>query len=95
MVRAFLDKNGLSVDDIDMYVPHQAALTAMRLLQRNLKVSSERRLEIVQRFGNCGSASIPMTLHLAMEEQRISSGDKVLLLGTGAGITLGASLLVM
>ena len=95
MIRAFLDKNGLSVDDIDMYVPHQAALTAMRLLQRNLKVSSERRLEIVQRFGNCGSASIPMTLHLAREENRISSADKILLLGTGAGITLGASLLVM
>lgn len=95
MVRAFLDKHGLSINDIDMFIPHQAALSAMRLLQRSLKVPSERRLEIVQRFGNCGAASIPMTLHLAIEEGRIDSGDRVLLLGTGAGITLGASLLTM
>lgn len=83
-----LEMAGLTVDDLALIVPHQASLTALRLSQRHLKLPADKWWMIISEFGNCISCSIPMALHVAAERGRIQRGDRVMLLGTGAGLTI-------
>jgi 3-oxoacyl-[acyl-carrier-protein] synthase-3 len=83
----------VSLDDVRMVVPHQASLAAMTLMRRRLGIPEERWLEIIETHGNCIAASVPMALHEALKTQRVQRGDLVLLIGTGAGLSLGLTLL--
>lgn len=75
---------------IDAIVPHQASRHAIELLTRRLDFAPEQVINNLALRGNCVSASIPLTLAEAVHSGRIRRGDRVLLLGTGAGLTLGA-----
>ena len=83
---------GISPDDIDLVVPHQASGPALAAIPR-YGLAEEKVMNIVGEYGNCVAASMPMALHLALEEGRIKPGDKVLMLGTGAGLSVAAALL--
>jgi 3-oxoacyl-[acyl-carrier-protein] synthase-3 len=85
---------GLTLDDIDLVVPHQASMTALGLVQRRLGLSDERWMVIAPEFGNTIAASIPLALHEAIQRGRARRGDKLLLLGTSAGFSVGALALV-
>jgi len=74
-------------------VPHQASLPAVRSLRR-LGFPDECVVTNLERLGNCISASIPSALYDAVAWGRIRRGDEVLLLGTGAGLSLGGMILV-
>lgn len=79
---------GYTLDDIDIVIPHQASFQSLQLMTRKLNL--ERRVvNIVQDVGNQVSASIPYTLNYAIEEEVVKRGDKVLMLGTGAGLSIG------
>lgn len=86
----FLVEADLTLDDFDYIVPHQASKPAVELLARRLGVGKDRYAQDYQRFGNTVSASIPLGLHMARREGRVRSGDRVLLAGTAAGLTMGA-----
>ncbi|TWI58069.1 beta-ketoacyl-ACP synthase III [Halalkalibacter nanhaiisediminis] len=88
MERLFKD-SGLTIQDIDMVIPHQASAMAMKLMRKKLDVPEEKFMSIIENHGNVISASIPMALHEAIVQNRIKRGDKVLLLGTSAGLSLG------
>lgn len=88
-----LEEAGLSREDIDLVVPHQASGPALATLPR-YGFPSERVVNIVDRFGNCIAASLPMALYQAHQDGRLSRGDRVLLLGTGAGLSVGGAVLV-
>lgn len=77
-------------DQIDAVVPHQASRHALEQLSRRLGFSSEQVILNIARRGNCISASIPLALAEAVYSGRIQRGDRLLLVGTGAGLTLGA-----
>ncbi|OWA36016.1 3-oxoacyl-ACP synthase [Saccharibacillus sp. O16] len=85
---------GLSMADFKLVVPHQGSVMAMKLLQRKLGISEEQMLYIAPHYGNVIAASIPLGLDMAVREGRIARGDKVLLVGTSAGLSLGGVVLV-
>lgn len=86
MMREFLIKNNLKIDDIDMVIPHQASV-AMPMVMQRLNIPEYKYLNFVSEYGNMVSASVPMTLCLALDKVKIKEGDKILLIGTAAGLT--------
>ena len=75
--------------DVDTVVPHQASKHPIEQLSKRLGFRPEQVFLNLPLRGNCVSASIPLALAEAVESQRIRRGHRVLLFGTGAGLTLG------
>ncbi|OFV79454.1 MAG: hypothetical protein A2W26_03550 [Acidobacteria bacterium RBG_16_64_8] len=88
-----LERCGRTVDDIDLFIPHQANLRIIEAGAKNLGIPEEKVFTNVQRYGNTSGASIPLCLTEARAEGRLKDGDLVLLMGFGAGLTWGACLL--
>jgi 3-oxoacyl-[acyl-carrier-protein] synthase-3 len=88
----FLERAMCPLDEIKLIVPHQASGPGLRLLEQ-FGFASDRIVSIVADYGNCVAASIPMALAVALRSRRLVRGDKVLLVGTAAGISLGAALI--
>jgi 3-oxoacyl-[acyl-carrier-protein] synthase-3 len=76
---------GLTIDDVALVVPHQANLRILRALQKQLEVPDDRLAINIQRYGNTGSASVPLALWEAREQGRVGPGDLVLMVAFGAG----------
>lgn len=95
--RGFLDRlqPGLSegLEDIDFVIPHQASLVGLRMLRFFNWPESKIAITLPQ-FGNCVAASIPMALYEMVKEGRVTRGDRLLLVGTGAGLSIGGVILV-
>jgi 3-oxoacyl-[acyl-carrier-protein] synthase-3 len=85
--------SGLTLDDIDLIIPHQANSRIIELAVRRLGVSPEKVMVTVDRYGNTSAASIPLALCDSLEEKRLKSGDHVVLVGFGAGLTWAAAVL--
>ena len=81
---------GLTVDDIDLLVPHQANLRIIQATAKALGLPLERTMVNVDRYGNTSSASIPMALQEANEQGRLHDGDRVVLVAFGGGLVWGA-----
>lgn len=84
---------GLTMDDIDLLVPHQANLRIIQAACQRLGVPEERAVIVIDRYGNTSSASIPLALVDAVESGRVRDGDHVLLNGFGAGMTWASAVL--
>jgi 3-oxoacyl-[acyl-carrier-protein] synthase III len=82
-----------SVEEIDVWVPHQASGRAISHLQSALELPSDRFVLTLPTHGNQVSASIPVALHRGITEQRIRPGDTIALIGSGAGISIGGAVL--
>lgn len=89
--QAALDKCGLSFADVDYYIPHQANYRIIESSARRFGLPMERVFVNIDRYGNTSSASIPVALDEALTEGRIRSGDLVLLVAFGGGLTWGAA----
>jgi len=89
-----LRKAGLGKEDIDLLVPHQANIRIIQSSLHRLNVPEEKCIVNLDRYGNVGAASIPMALAEADELGRLTAGDKIVMVGFGAGLTWGASVLV-
>lgn len=83
--REVLAQAGLCMEDINLVVPHQANMRIIRAVGRAMKVAEERVFVNVERYGNTGSASVPLALSEARDQGRIAPGDRVLLTAFGAG----------
>jgi 3-oxoacyl-[acyl-carrier-protein] synthase-3 len=92
LVQDLLKDNGLGPDDVDWLVPHQASGPGLAMLPR-LGFPAERTINIVGQYGNCVAASIPMALAHLAASGRVRRGQRVLLLGTGAGFSVAGALL--
>jgi 3-oxoacyl-[acyl-carrier-protein] synthase-3 len=84
---------GRSVDEIDVYVPHQANIRIMDYAARKLGIPEEKMVVNVDRYGNTSSGSIPLALADAVDDGRVRAGALVLMTGMGAGLTWGSSLI--
>ncbi|HEY5800178.1 MAG TPA: 3-oxoacyl-[acyl-carrier-protein] synthase III C-terminal domain-containing protein [Burkholderiaceae bacterium] len=91
--QALLESAGLSMKDIAVVVPHQASQLALSHLSRRLAIAPEQLIDIFQDYGNQVGASLPTALHVGLSSGRIRRGDPVLLIGTGAGLTIGGMVL--
>src|SRR5262249_13343851 len=88
-----LGRNGMSINDIDVIIPHQANANLLRTLIKRLSVSPERMVINLDRYGNTSSASAFIALSGAHKEGRLRRpGSQVLFLAFGAGFTWGAAL---
>jgi 3-oxoacyl-[acyl-carrier-protein] synthase III len=90
---AILDECGLGIEDVDVYVPHQANVRIIDHAVRKLGVPDGRTVINVDRYGNTSSGSIPLALADAADDGRLESGKLVLLTGMGAGLTWGSALI--
>jgi 3-oxoacyl-[acyl-carrier-protein] synthase III len=90
----FLHRDALHWDDIDWVIPHQASLPGLEHMARRLCIPEEKLIRIVATHGNTIAASIPIALHSAIMTGKLKRGDSALLLGTGAGFSLGAVRLI-
>lgn len=84
---------GVTTQDIDMMIAHQANLRINQMVSKALKVPAEKTHNTIMKYGNTTSASIPMCFVDALENGKIKSGDLVCTVGFGAGLTWGASLM--
>jgi 3-oxoacyl-[acyl-carrier-protein] synthase-3 len=91
--QAVLDSCGASVDDVDVYIPHQANVRIMDHAAQKLGIPRDRMVVNVDRYGNTSSGSIPLALVDAQAEGRLREGDLVLMTGMGAGLTWGSALM--
>ncbi len=88
-----LDECGLTVDDIDVYVPHQANKRIIDHAAGKLGIPEEKVVVNVDRYGNTSSGSIPLALADAAADGRLREGELVLMTGMGAGLTWGSALI--
>lgn len=91
--RQAIAKAGLSVDQIDYVVPHQANQRIISALAKSLGVPAERVIVNVEKYGNTSSASVPVALCEAWEQGRLEAGDRLLIVAFGGGLAWGASVL--
>jgi 3-oxoacyl-[acyl-carrier-protein] synthase-3 len=91
--RDVLERCGVSVEEVDVYVPHQANVRIMDHAAQKLGIPRERMVVNVDRYGNTSSGSIPLALADAQEDGRLKEGDLVLMTGMGAGLTWGSALM--
>jgi 3-oxoacyl-[acyl-carrier-protein] synthase-3 len=91
--QAVLEKCEVAVEDVDVYVPHQANVRIMNHAAEKLGIPRERMVVNVDRYGNTSSGSIPLALADAQKEGRLKEGDLVLMTGMGAGLTWGSALM--
>jgi 3-oxoacyl-[acyl-carrier-protein] synthase III len=90
---AVLEECGKTVDDIDVYVPHQANVRIIDHAARKLGIPEEKVVVNVDRYGNTSSGSIPLALADAAADGRLKPGKLVLMTGMGAGLTWGSALI--
>ena len=84
---------GVALDEIDLWVPHQANFRIIDAAARRIGLPLDRVAVNIDEYGNTSSASIPLALEEAVRNGRVKSGDHVLLAGFGSGLTWGATLL--
>jgi len=88
-----LNELGLTNDDIDMIIPHQANLRIIESLAKYLKVDMSKVEVNIQKYGNTSAATIPVALVEALEAGRVKPNSRILLAAFGAGLTRAAGLL--
>lgn len=92
LCRDILERNGLEADQIKLIVPHQANVRMIESMAKHLEISADKFFVNLDRFGNTSAASVPIALREALDKGLIKSGDYVLLVAFGAGLTWSASL---
>jgi 3-oxoacyl-[acyl-carrier-protein] synthase-3 len=83
---------GLTADDIQLFVPHQANQRIITSVAERLGLPGERVYSNIERYGNTMAGSIPLALDEAAAEGRIQRGDRILLSGFGAGLSWGSAI---
>jgi 3-oxoacyl-[acyl-carrier-protein] synthase-3 len=91
--RAAVDAAGIGLDDVDLFVPHQANARITRAVGARLGLPDERVVDCIGELGNTSAATLPLALAHAESEGRLHAGDTVLLAAFGAGFTWGGAVL--
>ena len=87
-----LEQAGVSIEEVDRIVLHQANLRILQAAARRMKVPWSKMVVNIDRYGNMSSASIPVAVAEAVDKNEIRAGELVLMVGFGAGLTMGATL---
>lgn len=90
--RALADA-GMTTDDVDLFVPHQANLRIIQAAGQRLGIPAERTAVVIDRYGNTSSASIPLALDDAIQKGQAKAGSRLLLSGFGGGMTWASAVL--
>jgi len=93
VARETMAANGMSITDVDLYVPHQANVRIIRAVAERLRLPMEKVFLNLDRYGNTSAASIPLALDEAVQAGRVKKGDMVLLGAFGGGLTWASALI--
>lgn len=93
IVIELLEKNNLSINDIDWFVPHQANIRILQATAKNLNIPMEKMIITIDKHANTSAASIPLALDYGIKSGLIKSGQKILFEAFGSGLTWGAALM--
>lgn len=85
-----LDCAGLKIEDVQWIIPHQANIRIIKAAARGLNLPMDRFIVNLERYGNTSTASIPIAMVEAVEKGQIKPGEKIVMVGFGAGLTWGA-----
>jgi 3-oxoacyl-[acyl-carrier-protein] synthase-3 len=85
------DKAGVPLDEIDLFIPHQANIRIIESASDYLKIDRDKVFTNLERYGNTSTASIPIALCEAIESGRVHAKDKIVMVGFGGGLTWGAT----
>ncbi len=91
-INKMMEKNNLSWDQVDWVVPHQANIRIIDAVAEKLKVSKDKFVAVIDRFGNTSAASIPLAFDAMVQEGKIKKGQTIIFTGFGAGYTWGTVL---
>lgn len=94
VVKKLFSELDFSLQEVDLFVPHQASKVALEKAQKFFRLSDQQFVNYLSQHGNCIAASIPMALHDAIEAGRIQRGGRICLLGTAAGLSVGGAVLI-
>lgn len=86
-----IEQAGLTIDQIDWVVPHQANIRILEATQKRLGIPTEKFIINIQKYGNTSAATVPIAFYEAIQDGRIKRGDYVLFDAFGAGLTAGAT----
>ncbi|HEX3151367.1 MAG TPA: beta-ketoacyl-ACP synthase III [Gemmataceae bacterium] len=92
-IQDVLKDAGLTTDDVDLYIPHQANIRIINAACDVLRIPRNKVYNNLEKYGNTSAGSIPLALDEAMAEGRLKPGQLALLSGFGAGLTWGTSLI--
>ena len=90
---AVLERNGLTAEEVDVFIPHQANKRIILATAERLNLPEEKIVINIGEYGNTTAGTIPLAMHTALEQGRLKRGDKVLLAAFGGGYTVGSALL--
>lgn len=93
VTNGIIERNGVSGEQVKLFVPHQANLRIIEAVQKRVGLVDEQVALNIHKFGNTTSATIPSALHIYQEEGKLQPGDYVVLAAFGAGFTWGSTLM--
>ena len=93
MILKILKRNNLSQPDIDLLIPHQASGKGVRAYSKFGGFNKNKVMDIVDKTGNCVAASLPLALAMALEKNMINKNSTILLVGTGAGLSIASTII--
>jgi 3-oxoacyl-[acyl-carrier-protein] synthase-3 len=88
-----LKHNGLSAEDLDLVVPHQANIRIMEAIAKKLRFPMEKVMVTIDYYGNSSAATVPIAFDKAKHVGKIQEGNTVLAVAFGAGLTWGSALI--
>jgi len=91
-IKELLTRNNLTVEDVDLIIPHQAS-PALKMVMGRLKIPEDKYIDWVSKYGNMVSASIPYVLCKLLEDKKLEDKHRILLFGTAAGLTINGLIL--
>lgn len=92
-LQTVLDRSGVAVEDVDLFIPHQANLRIVEAVGKRLNLDGAKIYANVEKYGNTSAASVPIALDEARRSGRVGPGSLVALFTFGAGFTWGACLM--
>jgi 3-oxoacyl-[acyl-carrier-protein] synthase-3 len=93
VLKEALDSAGLTVDDVDHLLLHQANIRIMEIVAKRLGIPFEKVITNLSSYGNTSAASIPIALDEAVRSGRVKKGDVIACAGFGAGLSWGAAIM--
>ncbi len=91
-VEDVLNQSGITADDVDLFIPHQANIRIIESISKRFKQPMDKFYVNLDKYGNTSAATIPIALDEAVKEGRIKKGDKIVATGFGGGLTYGSIL---
>jgi 3-oxoacyl-[acyl-carrier-protein] synthase-3 len=92
-VKNVMENSGVSLEDIDLFIPHQANIRIIQSAATRLKFPEEKIFVNLDKTGNTSAASIPIALDQACRAGRVKKGDTILLAAFGAGLTWASAII--